>query len=187
MSDTQLVLKPKFHGTFQEVKAALDGKIFGGENGKPLTLIDLELSEGKNESPRLDFTFAVSSWDTKFGSTGSEPMEQTKMTVAWVITSGMQEYNYRNLNDGFGLTGDNKLLDDDEDFWRLVASDHPKALKLVGLPTAGMYLTAQVAEKANNEVKAIYFNFFTRTPRDSVTEKTMLLADLKKRFNRSSF
>jgi hypothetical protein len=177
-------MKPKFSGNFKEVKESLEGKFFGGENGRPLTLIDIKLGEGKNEAPRLDFVFAPCSWDLKFGSTGAEAMEPTEMVVGWTI-QGMQEYTVRSLNDGLGLIGDEKLQDDDEDWMRLVAADHPKSLvKLIGKETKGMYVTATVQEKNETEIKGIYFNFFARPPKDSVAEKKFTVADLKKRFNR---
>ena len=176
-------MKPKFSGSVQEVKQSLEGKFFGGENGRPLTLVDIKIGEGKNEVPRLDFVFTASSWDQKFGSTGPEPMDPAQMVVGWTI-QGMQEYTVRNLNDGFGLTGEDKLLDDDEDWMRLVAADHPKSLvKLIGKETAGMYVTATVQEKNETEIKGIYFNFFARAVKDSVAEKKFTVADLKKRFN----
>lgn len=168
----------KFTGKYDEVKDELAKYTFAGADGGPLTLTDIKFGE-KDGSPQLEFVADACSVREQFKDV--EPIE-TMALNAVITLKNDQSISLGILSDAFGLTGDERLKDDGEDFLRL-HPEHPQSLykRMVGVPSKSLYFKARPQAAADGTVKNVFFNVSSPPLRESAGSSK--LADLRKRFN----
>lgn len=172
-------------GDFNAVQNQFAGRYLCGEGGDSVVLREIKVGgHPKDGVPQLEFVCEVSGLKSRNGDDW-EPIEPT--TVSAVMTlKGSRELDFDKLNRAFGLSGDDRLEDDGESWFRLVAEDAPKSLtERVKLPAESLYLSASFKPDQKDETKVgpVYFNIESPPVRKS----GLKLADLKAKFGKPTF
>lgn len=176
-------------GSYEAVKGELGGLLLCGADGKSVVLREIRVGADSKEEdvPQLEFVCEVGGLKGKY-SDEWEPIEATAVS-SLVTLKGDRSMTFDKLSRALGLIGDAKLLDDGEDWMRLVADDHPRTL----VPKGGwashrfesLYLSVTVKQDSKDpeRVGAVYFNL--ESP--PVRKVGVKLDELKKRFGKPSF
>lgn len=172
-------------GRYEDVAAELTGRYLSGSDGKGVALREVRVGEttGDNPALQLEFVCEVGGLKEKY-SDEYEPIEPT--TVSALITlKNPQQMAFDKLSRSLGLGGDDKLLDDGEDWMRLIAPDHPKTLVPKLAKAENLYLSISVKPDAKDPDKAgaVYFNLESPPVRKS----NVSYEELKKRYGKPAF
>jgi hypothetical protein len=143
--------------TFEEQEAFYNSKTFAGPEGLPVVITSVTVGESKkDESLQFVFTTEIASkYNSKYGPQGDpESIPTQTVTILLGIKEGDNQKNLDDINRGFGLEGDDRLVDDDSWYERF-AEDHPNSVysKIVGVKKTNMYL------RASAKPAGVYFNF----------------------------
>lgn len=170
-------------GKYDDVAADLSGRYLCGADGRGVALREVKVGEtsGDNPETQLEFVCEVGGLKEKF-SDEWEPIEPT--VVSAIITlKNSQQMVFDKLSRSLGLSGDDKLLDDGESWFRLIADDHPATLVPRLAKAENLFLSIAVKPDKKDDTKAgaVYFNLESPPVRKS----GLKLADLKKKYGKS--
>lgn len=172
-------------GDFNAVQNQFAGRYLCGVDGGPVKLREVLVGEHpKDGVPQIEFVCEVEGLKNRNGDDW-EPIES--QTVSAVLTlKGSRQMDFDKLNRALELTGDDRLEDDGESWFRLVAEDAPNSLvQRLTKPIESLYLSASFKPSDKNPelVGPVYFNLESPPVRKSKVK----LADLKAKFGKPTF